>query len=227
MSYQTVDPGGRLTRSERFEAPFASMMHDFIATAEHVVFPVFPVTASMERAMAGGPPVGVGTPDLGTHLGVMRRDGSVAEMRWFDTEACYVFSPRECLFGGQPHRCAHDAIRGRCRCSPAWTGRRRIRRRRRRVFASGPSTSGTTPGGITRRYLDELPCEFPRLDERFALNGYRHAYCAGNVGQTGLHFNAPRPLRLGERRPGRLRAAGRRYGRRTRLRAAGSRLRGG
>ena len=67
VSYQTVDPGGRLTRSERFEAPFASMMHDFIATAEHVVFPVFPVTASIERAMAGGPPL-AWNPDLGTHL---------------------------------------------------------------------------------------------------------------------------------------------------------------
>ena len=32
VSYQTIDADGTLTRSERFDAPFASMVHDFIAT---------------------------------------------------------------------------------------------------------------------------------------------------------------------------------------------------
>ena len=92
MSYQTVDASGALTRSERFEAPFASMVHDFITTDEHVVFPIFPATGSMERAMSGQPPL-AWEPDKGTHIGVMRRDGSVAEMRWFETDPCYVFHP--------------------------------------------------------------------------------------------------------------------------------------
>jgi carotenoid cleavage dioxygenase-like enzyme len=35
------------------------------------------------------------------------------------------------------------------------------------------------------RYLDELTGEFPRLDERFAGNAYRHGYYAGSSGGDG------------------------------------------
>ena len=188
VSYQTADPGGRLTRSERFEAPFASMMHDFIATAEHVVFPVFPVTASMERAMAGGPPL-AWDPDLGTHLGVMRRDGSVAEMRWFDTEACYVFHPVN-AYTENNRIVAHVMQFEEVPLFPRVDGRPTDPSKSQARLCEWTIDLGDNTGGITRRYLDELPGEFPRLDERFALNGYRYAYCAGNVGQPGVHFNA-------------------------------------
>ena len=99
VSYQTVNADGVLTRSERFEAPFTSMMHDFIVTSEHVVFPVFPLTGSLERAMAGGPPF-AWEPDKGTHVGVMRRDGSVKDIRWFETDPCYVFHPMNAYTDG-------------------------------------------------------------------------------------------------------------------------------
>ena len=46
------------------------MVHDFIVTDEHVVFPIFPVTGSLERAMRGQPPL-AWEPDKGTHIGVM------------------------------------------------------------------------------------------------------------------------------------------------------------
>ena len=32
-------------------------------------------------------------PDKGTHIGVMPRNGSVEDMRWFETDPCYVFHP--------------------------------------------------------------------------------------------------------------------------------------
>jgi carotenoid cleavage dioxygenase-like enzyme len=92
MSYQVVDAAGRLTRSERFEAPYPSMVHDFITTDRHVIFPIFPLTGSLQRAMAGGPPF-AWEPDRPSCIGVMPRDGSVADIRWFETDPCYVFHP--------------------------------------------------------------------------------------------------------------------------------------
>ena len=42
--------------------------------------------------MQGGPPL-AWEPDKGSHIGVMARDADVSTMRWFTTDACYVFHP--------------------------------------------------------------------------------------------------------------------------------------
>ena len=90
LSYGSIDASGRATRFERFEAPYASMVHDFIVTANHVLFPILPITGSMERAMRGRPPY-AWEPDKGSYVGVMKRSGTAEDIVWFRAEACYVF----------------------------------------------------------------------------------------------------------------------------------------
>ena len=55
MGYGTVSAAGELTRLDRFNAPFASMVHDFMVTQNHVLFPILPLTGDLPRAMRGGP----------------------------------------------------------------------------------------------------------------------------------------------------------------------------
>ncbi len=80
MSFHVVDKDGQLTRSETFKAPYAAMVHDFIVTREHVIFPIMPLTGSMERAMSGAP-VYAWEPEKGVHIGIMPRAGTVADIR--------------------------------------------------------------------------------------------------------------------------------------------------
>jgi carotenoid cleavage dioxygenase len=68
------------------------MVHDFMVTENHVLFPVLPLSGSLERAMGGRPPF-AWEPQKGSYVGVMRRDADVSTIRWFNTEACYVFHP--------------------------------------------------------------------------------------------------------------------------------------
>ena len=75
MSFHVVDKHGRLVRSETFKAPYAAMVHDFIVTRDHVIFPIMPLTGSMERAMSGAP-VYAWEPEKGVHIGIMPRKGS-------------------------------------------------------------------------------------------------------------------------------------------------------
>ncbi|MDU6834261.1 MAG: carotenoid oxygenase family protein, partial [Bradyrhizobium sp.] len=78
LTYGTVDASGRLTRLNRFDAPYASMVHDFVVTADHVLFPILPLTGSLERAMSGRPPY-AWEPDKGAYVGVMKRGGAVKD----------------------------------------------------------------------------------------------------------------------------------------------------
>ena len=51
MSYQVVDRDGKLMRTDMFPTPYASMVHDFIVTDGHVIFPLFPATIDVERIL--------------------------------------------------------------------------------------------------------------------------------------------------------------------------------
>ncbi|MCP5143640.1 MAG: carotenoid oxygenase family protein [Gammaproteobacteria bacterium] len=82
ISLMVVNKDGRLVREEWFEAPYVSMMHDFVVTKEHIVFPLFPTTADLDRIKGGGPHW-VYEPDKPTWVGIMPRDGSVKDLRWF------------------------------------------------------------------------------------------------------------------------------------------------
>ena len=90
MTYGTIGADGRVTRFERFDAPYSSMVHDFAVTDRHVLFPILPLSGSQARAEAGQMPY-AWEPGLGAHIGVLRRDHGVASLRWFRAENCYVF----------------------------------------------------------------------------------------------------------------------------------------
>ena len=90
LSFGSINAAGVVTRFDRFESPYASMVHDFIVTENHVLFPILPLTGSMERAMRGRPPY-AWEPDKGAYVGVMKRNGSAKDIVWFRAESCYVF----------------------------------------------------------------------------------------------------------------------------------------
>ena len=49
MTYHVIGADGVVKRSERFEAPYAAMVHDFAVTRDYVLFPVFPLTFDLDR----------------------------------------------------------------------------------------------------------------------------------------------------------------------------------
>jgi len=189
MTYNVVDRTGRLTRSERFQAPYASMVHDFITTRDHVIFPIFPLTGSLERAMQGRPPF-AWEPDKGTRIGVMPRGGTPDQLRWFETDPCYVFHPMNAYSDGT-RIVAHVMQFEEAPLFPHADGTRPDPDKANARLCEWVIDLGDNRGGVASRYLDDLIGEFPRLDERFAGLDYRHGYYAGATrAQPGLGFNA-------------------------------------
>jgi carotenoid cleavage dioxygenase-like enzyme len=165
MTYGTLNRAGRVTRFEAFEAPYCSMVHDFAVTDQHVLFPVLPLTGDLQRAMHGGPPF-AWEPELGGHIGVIRRAEGVASLRWFRAESCYVFHVLNAWEDGG--KIIADVMQ--YDAPPLFT------------LPDGSTPNGDTSArlvrwtlepegdtdGFSRTKLDDLSGEFPRLDERFA-----------------------------------------------------------
>lgn len=179
MSFGMIDAAGKVTRSETFEAPYPSIVHDFIVTKSHVLFPILPLAGSLWRTLRGGPPY-AWDPSKGAHVGVMKRSGGACDITWFRGEACFVFhvmnawdeengitalvmqSDEPALFPGLDGRPGHD---GRCRA--------RLTRWR---FDLAANTDA-----FRQEPLDDIAGELPRIDERRAgLRGSHGWYASAD-----------------------------------------------
>ncbi len=82
VAYLKANRDGELVHEEWLQVPYCSLMHDFVVTQEHTIFPVFPITADLARLKAGGAHW-IWEPTKETFVGIMPRNGSVKELRWF------------------------------------------------------------------------------------------------------------------------------------------------
>ena len=180
-----VDRDGKLTRMETFDAPYSCMVHDFLATKNYLLFPILPLTGSLLRAMTGRSAF-VWEPDKGGYVGVVRRDGRAASMRWFSCDPCFVFHGMN-AYEEDDKIIAHVM---QYEAAP--------------LFPELKAESPDPAKAIARLYrwefdlkdksdhvkqvqIDDLASEFPRMDERFAMNPYRHGYFAAKRG--GVRFD--------------------------------------
>jgi len=166
MTYGTIAPNGHVTRLERFEAPYCSMVHDFAVTERHVLFPILPLRGDPARAAAGQMPY-AWQPDLGAHIGLIRRDQDTASLRWFRSENCYVFHVLNAWDDGT--RIVADVMQyDEPPLFPRADGQPtdKVATRARLVRWTLDPEAGTD--AFRRTELDDMPGEFPRLDDRRA-----------------------------------------------------------
>jgi carotenoid cleavage dioxygenase len=181
VSYGVADAAGRLVRRESFEAPYCSMIHDFMVTQSHVLFPVLPLTGDLQRAMSGGPAF-AWEPEKGAYVGVMRRDAGVETIRWFNTEANYVFHVMNAWEEGD--KIFADVMQYECApLFPKADGSRGDKAEARLARWTFDLAGGSDH--IKRDYIDDLPGEFPRFDERRSGLSYRHGWFAAQTGRAG------------------------------------------
>ncbi len=176
MSYGVTAADGSLVRRQDFEAPFACMVHDFMVTENYALFPILPLTASLERAMGGKPPF-AWEPDKGSYVGVMRRDADVSTIRWFNAPACYVFHP---LNSWRPtaRSTVTSCVTMWRRCSPRPTARRGDKAAARLTRWTFDLNSNSD--AIREEVLDDLDGEFPRVDPRVETRKHRHGWYAAD-----------------------------------------------
>lgn len=90
VSYFIVDKNGELIYEEWFKAPYVAMMHDFVVTKEHAVFPVFSTITAMDK-LQDGVPHWAWDQTKPSYVGIMPRKGRTSEMRWFTGPPCFSY----------------------------------------------------------------------------------------------------------------------------------------
>jgi len=184
LRYHVVDAAGGLTRTEAIDIPRATMIHDFGVTATRVVFLDLPVVFDLDLAAMGRPLPYRWMPDAGARVGVMPRGRGNDDVRWIGIDPVYVFHVLNAYDDGDT--VVMDVIRYD------------------RAFDTGPGqavasdlpvlarwTINLATGRVGERRLDDVPVEFPRIDDVVAGRRHRYGYC------TRLGDRADEPAQLG------------------------------
>ena len=176
-----VNERGEVLLERRIEAPFSSIVHDFAVTRDFVVFLTCPLTISVSRAVAGGPPL-AWEPERSTRIGVTRRDGS-DDIRWFEKAPSFVWHVVNAWNDGD--RITIDVCEQQAPAFPRADGsttRPASWRQRFNRWVLDPS------GRIESRRMSDQVSEYPRIDERHAMQPTRHSYfsCHGGPGTEDL-----------------------------------------
>jgi carotenoid cleavage dioxygenase-like enzyme len=77
-----MNPKGEVTREVWLKSPYIGIIHDIAITQKYVLIPVIARTTSLER-LKKGEPMWEWNGDLPTMIGVLPRDGSAKDVRWF------------------------------------------------------------------------------------------------------------------------------------------------
>lgn len=77
-----ISPEGEITRQESFEAPYPSMVHDFLVSPHFIAFTICPMLCDWERVKRGESYF-VWDPSLPVKVAVIPRAQGVAGLRWF------------------------------------------------------------------------------------------------------------------------------------------------
>lgn len=176
IAYMEVDPDGTLTREIYIEPPYYSMIHDFAVTRDFVVFPIIPLIGSWERLEAGLPHFGYDA-SLDTYLGVIRRGDDSGEVRWFRAPSCFNAHIINAFNDGQKiHVDLPVSATNGMPFFPDVTGAPHNPQAAAPIVTRWTIDMGSNSEGFESAQIAPIPGELPRIDDRYHMSAYRHAW---------------------------------------------------
>ena len=165
LRYLRVSAEGKLVQTEEITVGGPTMMHDFNITQNYVVFMDLPAVFDLQLAMNGEMPIRWDD-NYPARLGVMPRNGTNAEVEWYDINPCYVFHPMNSYEDGD------TIVLDVARFSHMW----------RDSAMDFPSpelwrwTIDTSGGKVREEQIDDRSAEFPRVADSVIGRKHRYGY---------------------------------------------------
>jgi isoeugenol monooxygenase len=174
IAYCTADSDGRLEDEQWFLPPYGSMIHDWLVSSKHAVFPVMPLVCDETRLKAGGARwAWDGTKN--TALGVLQRGRPVAEMRWFNGPARWSFHTMNAVTNGDKVKL--DLCASKRAPFPDVNGYMFDVADAKQYLTRWTCDLRSADGEfVEERLWDDCSVDFPVIDPRFAGLDYRHGF---------------------------------------------------
>ena len=176
IAYYVIDVHGKVKHEVWFEAPYSSMVHDWVVTRNYVVFPIVPISSDLERTKAGKPAfMWDGSKEV--HLGVLPRFGTASDLRWFRGPARFA---AHFLNGYDEDGKIHlDGIIAPGNLFPFFpdVSGKPFDVEKSLARLSRWSIDLNSQDGFQETPLTEFTgCEFPKIDERYATRRHQHGF---------------------------------------------------
>jgi carotenoid cleavage dioxygenase len=184
--YFEFTPQGEKVKEVWFEIPYYCMMHDYGLTKDYACFHVVPSTSSWDRLEKGLPHFGFDT-TKDIHLLVLPRDGDARDIRTFTAPNCFASHVMNAFNDGT--KIHFDTPQARNNMFPFFPDIHGA------PFDGPASASFLTRWTVdmasnsnefeNRERLTDFVGEFPRMDERYATEPYRHGWLLGMAAGPG------------------------------------------
>ncbi|MBD2357170.1 carotenoid oxygenase family protein [Tolypothrix sp. FACHB-123] len=182
LQYSIVSAVGELLQTVPIDLPVPVMMHDFAITKNYSIFLDLPITLSVERAQRGEPML-MFERDRPSRFGIVPRYGNNSNIRWFESSPCYIFHVLNAYEIGD------EVVLIACRMSSTT------------ILATEENPTdpdaniprlhewrfNLRTGTVREQQLNDVPAEFPRINESFVGLPTRYGY-------AGKMANSPLPL---------------------------------
>ena len=177
LRYDVIRADGSVRKAEIIPMPHMALMHTFLLTENWAVFPVTPIDVDPMRFIKGGP-VTAWVNDRPTRIAVMPREGTAADVRWFDYEPRHMF--HELNVWEEDGRIVADvAAADGTALFPDETGARQTHRDTAQSLRRW--TIDPVGGSLKEETLNDRDIQFPRPDDRLTTRKTRQAFANINL----------------------------------------------
>lgn len=172
LKYSVVSAEGELLRTVPIDLPMGVMMHDFAITENYTIFMDLPMTFSPQR-MQRGEPAMMFERDRPSRFGILPRHASEG-IRWFESPACYVFHTLNAYEEGD------EVVLIACRMSSTnvLVSNNKHRDPDEGIPRLYQWRFNLKTGSVREEMLDDVPGEFPRINENLLGRQTQYGYVA-------------------------------------------------
>lgn len=176
IAYYVIDKTGHIVHEVWFKAPYSAMVHDFAVTRDYVIFPIVPIVSSLERARQNLPVFGWDSTKE-VYLGVLPRRGDARDVRWFKGPNQFASHVMNAFNEGSKIYVDIPVAKGNCfPFFPDVHGQAYDPGKAKPMLSRWIIDLSSKSETFERKQITSMVGEFPRIDERYAMEAYRHGY---------------------------------------------------
>jgi carotenoid cleavage dioxygenase-like enzyme len=189
LRYGVVNASGEVLHDEAIEIPTPHIQHDIAITARHTVLMDLPLGWDLELLETGKRRIGFDR-ESPARFGILPRHGKASEVQWFEATGCYMYHTVNAYEEGD------TVVLVGCRVADP--------------IPKDQRTDGTVArldfielvphlyrwrfnlrtGAVQEEQLDDVPTEFPRVNDTLQGNRVRYSYNPRVAPRSDLMFDA-------------------------------------